>query len=133
MAANQLADRIGAESLPSVNAMIKKQDVSPAQYVHGLWVLQRLNALQDDAIKTALVHKEPVVRVHALRTIAEQKDTSAVLYPEIVKALNDNNPHVRRAAVEVMGRYVNMSSVESLVDFRKKIRDEDSHMIYTTK
>lgn len=133
MAANQLADRIGAAALPSVKSVLAKKDASTTEYVHSLWVLQRLNALTDNQIKISATHTDPVVRVHAMRTIAEQKDTSAALYPVIVNALQDKDPHVRRAAVELIGRYVNMSSIETLIAFRKKVENEDSHMIYTIR
>ncbi len=130
---NQLADRIGEPSATPAKNIIAKADVTTTEYVHSLWILQRLHQLTDEMISSAVAHKDPVVRVHALRTVAEQKDTSAVLYPLIVKSLEDNDPHVRRAAVELMGRYINMSSVEALVDFRKKVPEDDSHMIYTTR
>lgn len=132
-AANQLADRIGATTLPQLNTLISKKGVSTNEYVHALWVIQRLNALKDDLIVSSAQHADPVIRVHAMRVIAEQKDTSSALYPVISKALEDKDPHVRRAAVEVMSRYVNMNSVDRLISFRKGVPDADSHMIYTVR
>lgn len=134
MATNQLADRIGAPSIEPAKAVLAKKDATTTEYVHSLWVLQRLNALTDDMIQTAAANSDPVIRVHAMRVIGEQKDTSAALYPLIVKSMEeDKDPHVRRAALELMGRYVNMGTVEKLVAFRKTIPADDSHMIYTTR
>lgn len=133
MATNQLADRIGTPAIEPAKAIFAKKDATTTEYVHSLWILQREHALTDAMIEAALKNNDPVIRVHALRTIAEQKDTSAALYPLIVRALDDQDPHVRRAAVQLFERYVNMQSVETLVAFRKKIPAEDSHMIYTTR
>jgi putative heme-binding domain-containing protein len=133
IATNQLADRIGASSAEPAKAVLAKKDATTTEYVHSLWILQRLHALTDELITTAVSNADPVIRLHALRTIREQKDTSAALYPVIVKALDDKDPHVKRAASEAMSRYVNMQSVEQLVAFRKKLANDDSHSIYTTR
>ncbi|MBO9570719.1 MAG: HEAT repeat domain-containing protein [Chitinophagaceae bacterium] len=133
LATNQLADRIGAPSAEPAKAILAKKDATTTEYVHSLWILQRLHALTDDMITNAIANADPVIRLHALRTIREQKDTSAALYPVIVKSLDDKDPHVKRAAAEAMSRYVNMQSVEQLVAFRKKLADDDSHSIYTTR
>lgn len=132
-AANQLVERVGANAAPAAKAVLDKKESSSRQYVHSLWVLHRLNALTDDLIKTAASHQDSTVRVHTLRILAEQKDTSAALYPLIVAALDDKSPHVQRAAVELFGRYKNMDAVQKLIAFRQKVPDFDSHMIYTLR
>ena len=45
-AANQLDDRIGKAAIDPLTNLIAKQDVSARAYIHGLWVLHRLNALE---------------------------------------------------------------------------------------
>ncbi len=114
-------------------AVLAKKDATSREYVHSLWVLHRLNALNDDIIKTSATHADPVIRVHTMRVLSEQKDTSAALYPLIAAAIDDKDVHVRRAAVELMGRYVNADAVDKLIAFRKKVEDFDSHMIYTIR
>lgn len=132
-AANQLVNRIGNAAVEPAKAVLAKKDATSREYVHSLWVLQRLNALTDDIVKTAATHADPVVRVHTMRALGEQKDTSATLYPLITAALDDKDVHVRRAAVELMGRYVNADAVDKLIAFRKKVEDFDTHMIYTIR
>ncbi|MCC6287945.1 MAG: c-type cytochrome [Chitinophagaceae bacterium] len=132
-AANQLTDRIGKAAIEPAKAILQKKDVSTREYVHSLWVLHRLHALQDDIIKTSATHADPVIRLHTMRVLNEQIDTSAALYPLITAALEDKDVHVRRAAVELMGRYVNADAVERLIAFRKKVEDFDTHMIYTIR
>lgn len=132
-AANQLADQPASAVTPAVKATLARQDVSPNQYVHALWVLQRVNALTDDMIRSAATNADPTIRVHAMRVIVERKDTSAALYPVIQNALSDKNPHVRRAAVDAMGRYSSLETIDKLLAFRKSVPEDDTHMAYAIK
>lgn len=132
-AANQLVNRIGNGAIEPAKSVLTKKDVAAREYVHSLWVLHRLNALTDDIIKTSAIHADPLIRLHIMRVLAEQKDTAAALYPLIVSALDDKNVHVQRAAAELMGRYVNADAVNKLIAFRKKVEDFDTHMIYTIR
>ncbi len=132
-AANQLADRIGSSAIPAVNEVFKRKTSSANEYAHSLWVLQRLGALSDEIITAASTHPDALVRIHAMRTIVEQQDTSAALYSVIEKAMQDDNPHVRRAASEALGEYTNIRTIEKLIAFRKKIPADDSHLIYTVR
>lgn len=132
-AANQLTDRIGIDAVEPAKAMLQKKDASTRQYVHSLWVLHRLHALPDDIIRSSATHADPVIRLHTMRVLSEQKDTLSALYPLITAALDDKDVHVRRAAVELMGRYVNADAVDRLIAFRKKVEDSDTHMIYTIR
>jgi putative heme-binding domain-containing protein len=132
-AGDQLVDRIGTQAIEPIKALISKKDVTQTEYVQGLWALQRLDALTEDIATKAATSADPVVRLHALRALAEQRDTSKTLYPLIVRSLQDTSSHVRRAAVELMGRYPDMKTVETLIAFRKHIALEDTHLIYTTR
>jgi putative heme-binding domain-containing protein len=132
-ATNQLADRVGPAAVEPVRQMLANANTAGNEYVHALWVLQRLNALTEDMIKSSAAHQQELVRIHAMRAICEQNDTAAALYNIIETSLKDDNPHVRRAAVEALGRYTNMQTVERLIAFRKSIPADDSHLIYTTR
>src|SRR5262249_25655244 len=64
-AANQLVDRGGALGLSAVRTIISAA-VPPRQRVHALWVLHRLNALDDDTLLACAGDKDRVLRVHSL-------------------------------------------------------------------
>ncbi|MBX2925346.1 MAG: c-type cytochrome [Chitinophagaceae bacterium] len=132
-AANQLADRIGNDAIEPAKAVLAKKDATPREYIHSLWVLHRLNALTDEIIQTSATHADLLIRLHTMRVLNEQKDTSAALYPLITTALDDKDVHVRRAAVELMGRYINTDAVDKLIAFRKKVEDFDTHLVYTIR
>lgn len=133
MAANQLVDRFGEAAIAPAKSLLEQPATSAREYIHALWVLQRLGALTDNIIQTAAGKDDPMIRVHTMRTIMEQPDSSAALYPLIVKTLEDKDPHVRRAASELLGRYPGMNSVKTLLDFRKTVSEDDSHQIYTIR
>lgn len=132
-AANQLVNRIGKSAIDPATSVLTKKGATSRQYVHSLWVLHRLHALTDDILKFSALHTDPIIRVHTMRVLAEQKDTSSILYPLITAALADKNIHVQRAAVELMGRYTNVDAVDKLIAFRKQVEDFDTHMIYTIR
>ncbi len=132
-AADLLVDQHGAAAVNPVKTLLEEQGTTATAYSHGLWVLQRLGALTEDIIKVSADHRDSIVRLHTIRVLSEREDTSEALYLLVRNALQDENAHVRRAAAELMGRYINMNSVETLISFRKNVPEEDSHIIYTTR
>jgi putative heme-binding domain-containing protein len=70
--------------------------------------------------------------VHAMRIITEKVNT-APLYPVVLSALDDTDPHVQRAAVEAIAKHPDMKTLEALLAHQQKIPDYDSHHLYTTR
>ncbi|WP_224994319.1 PVC-type heme-binding CxxCH protein [Cesiribacter sp. SM1] len=132
-AADQLVDRIGQPAVAAVKAMYNKKEISTRKYIHGLWVLQRLNGLDEELIKKSLAQSEPVIKVHTLGILEEREVNGKDFYPLILYALHDKDPHVQRAAVQLLVRYATIETLETALAFRKEIPDYDSHMIYATR
>lgn len=132
-AADQIVERIGKPAVAPVLALVNKKDISTNEYIHSLWILQRLNALSNDIINKSLGHSDRVVRLHALRVLTEQGADATVKYPAVVNALQDKDPHVKRAAVELMAKFTNLNTVETLIAERKKTPEFDTHLIYTLR
>src|SRR3546814_10848079 len=84
-------------------------------------------------MRNALKHEDPMVRTHVLRILAEMDAPGEEYYQAVSAALSDYDPHVQRAAVETLARYGRLSTIQQLVDFRNKIPDYDSHLLYTTR
>ena len=84
MAANELVQRIGVSCIQPVRALISNKNISPNEYAHALWVLQRLNALNTETINGATQHSHELVRLHALRVIRESGDPAGT-YSAIVE------------------------------------------------
>lgn len=133
LAADQLADRIGQAAVSSVKDMLNKPGISARQYVHGLWVLSRLNAIPPELIKKSAINQDPLIRLHTLRVLAENKPDYDNYFPLILQALNDENIHVQRASVELLIQYPTMQSLELAVLARQKVADFDTHLLYTER
>jgi putative heme-binding domain-containing protein len=130
--ADQLAERIGQPAVNPAKAVIDNAKSSSRKYVHALWVLQRLGALDDNIINKSAIHNDPVIRLHTMRVLLENKKGS-VRKELVLKGLQDRDPHVKRAATELMVNFPEMSSVETLIALRKSAPQDDSHLIYTTR
>jgi putative heme-binding domain-containing protein len=132
-AADQLSDRIGMDAVAPLVAKLNAADASTRQKVHALWVLQRKDGLNDQLINRFLIDKDPMIRIHMMRILAERKDEEKKHYTHVLNALEDTDPHVQRAAVEVLQQYAEMQTIEKLIAFRKKVSATDNHMIYNVR
>lgn len=132
-AADQLVERIGRPAINPVVSLINENDVSVPEYVHSLWILQRLNALTPDIISKSSKHPETAIRLHTMRVLIEQQDSSAGTYQIAKQGLLDKDAHVQRAAVELVGNFPTLESVSQVIAHRKKTLEDDSHLIYTDR
>lgn len=131
--ADQLVERIGQPAIARVQSLLGKTDATINEQIHSLWILSRLNALTEENITRGVTARDPAVRLHTMRILTEQSDTGTRFYSIAVAALADKDPHVRRAAVELMSNYRDVRTIETLIAERKKTADFDSHMIYTIR
>ncbi len=132
-AADQLADRIGKASIDGLMNLVRGKDVSPRAYIHGLWVLHRLDALPNDLILKSMAHSEPVIRLHSMRILAEKDSLEASFFDLVSKSLDDKDPHVKRAATELLVKFATMPSLQLALSERGDVPDYDTHQIYTTR
>ena len=131
---DQLAERIGKPAIAPLIALLNKTEISVQEYVHSLWILQRLNALTSDIINKSVAHSDAAIKLHTLRVLAEQADNTNKAIPDLArKALADKDPHVQRAAIELIAKFPQLNTVESIVAHRRKTPDYDSHLIYTER
>jgi putative heme-binding domain-containing protein len=132
-AANQLVERIGKSAVEPVMALVNNEGVSSRAYSHGLWVLHRLDALSDDLIQSSATHEDPVVRLHTMRILLERTPESDSFFNVAAQALDDKDPHVERAATEVLVKIPEMRALEKALQERNSVPDHDSHQLYTTR
>src|SRR5690606_18117540 len=103
----------------------------PMGYIHGLWVLQRLGRLPENALDEALQHRNGVVRQHAFRVLAESEHLTEPKRRLVLAALSDNDPFIQRTAAEVLSRFLDLTHIEPLLALYKNCPDVDSHLKYT--
>ncbi|MGD1892560.1 MAG: PVC-type heme-binding CxxCH protein [Cyclobacteriaceae bacterium] len=132
-ALDELVDRVGAEAQSLIDELLENSGTTAQAYSLGLWALHRLSALDENQMQAAAGYSDPVVRTHVQRILRETSDTEQAYYPLIVAALDDENPHVGRAAVEAIANYPTLETVEYLLAQKKRILDEDTHYRYTLR
>ena len=132
-AADQIADRIGEAAVAPVSEMIGNEDIRSRAYIHGLWILHRINGLTDEVLTKSATHSDPVVRVHSMRILAERESLEPPFFELVSNALKDGDPHVKRAATELLQKFPTMLSLRLALAERALASDNDSHQLYTTR
>jgi putative heme-binding domain-containing protein len=131
-ATNQLVERGGADAARAVQALMKPASAA-TQRAHGLWVLERLSALDESTLAAGARDPETIVRVHALRVLAERGTLSPRLREVVLASLQDADPLVRRTAADALGRHPSPENVRPLLDLRQAIASDDTHLLHIVR
>jgi putative heme-binding domain-containing protein len=130
-AANQLVAR-GPDTLHAIRAIVGSE--TPArQRVHGLWVLSRLQALNDETLQSCMSDPDRELRVHALKTLVDRQELTAHVARMVQTGLRDPDPFVRRAAAEVLGAHPALVNVRPLLALRQSTPPEDTHLLHVVR
>ncbi|MBY0526898.1 MAG: HEAT repeat domain-containing protein [Gemmataceae bacterium] len=129
IATNQLADRGGEAGVTALRALMKG-DSTPAQRMHGIWALERRNALPDELLESAATDKDPGVRVHAMRVLSERKELKPAQVKFVHQATKDADPFVQRCAADALGRHPSAEHVRPLLDLRQSAAKDDALLIH---
>lgn len=132
-ATDQLTDRIGATAIDPLKSVLTTEGTAPRKFSHALWALYRLNAMNEEILKKSIAHSSPLIRLHALRILREWGPGSKNFYPIILNSLKDSDPHVQRAAVELLMNHKEMTSVEAALSVLNTAPTTDSHLIYASR
>lgn len=129
--ADRLVDVWQQKAIEPVTKMVTADKNGDAAYIHGLWILQRLNALHDAILNAALQHSNPIARQHAFRILSERKQLEQKYEAVVISALQDKDPFIQRTAAEVLNRFPKASNVKPLLELYEKTDTADSHLRYT--
>jgi putative heme-binding domain-containing protein len=130
MLADCIVDRFGQKAAAPVQQLLATTADSKA-LIQGLWILYRLQALPEALLEKALQHSDPLVQVHGLRVLGEQKNVTAKQRTLVQNALASSNTQVQRMATMVLGTFPHFGYIEPLIALYKSTADEDSHLKYT--
>ena len=131
LAANQLADRWQQASVDPLKEMLRDPESNRFQRIHGLWVLNRLGALDFDLLSTAAADQDREVRVHAMRILAQYSGSFGESERGLAhQGLKDEDPLVQRQAADALRVYPAAESVQPLVELAAEINHSDSHLSY---
>jgi putative heme-binding domain-containing protein len=137
-ATNELAERGGKEGIAAVKAVLRA-DVKPPtagddqRRMHGLWVLERQGALDDEFLKEAATDREAGVRIHCQRILAERKEQTKEQRELVLAGLKDDDATVRRCAADGLGRHPTMENIRPLLDLRRVAPADDVQLVHTVR
>lgn len=132
LATNYLVDA-HAEAAPALAKKALEQSGDAHVRAHCLWVLERLGALDDVTLDKFAEDEDRLVRVHAMRILAERKMWSEQNGQTARVRLIDPDAFVRRAAADALGRHPTAKYVPPLLAAWEDAPAEDPHLIYTIR
>lgn len=132
LAMNELTDRLGQEAIETVRQALA-QPVNTLQKVHALWILHRLGALEPAALAQAAGHPDRMIRAHAMRILGNESAWSPERQALLAAGLRDADGFVQRAAAESMEFHLEAADLPPLLELRRKIPAEDSHLVHTVR
>ena len=133
LATDQLADRIGKPAIKPLDKILRNKSATPTQKAHSLWALDRLGGL--DAWDLAAAAQDParVLRVHAMRILAEM-DSWRPAHAEMARqALADSDPYVQRAAADAVARHGSAENMLPLLRLRQIVATNDEELVYVSR
>ncbi|MCC7084477.1 MAG: c-type cytochrome [Pirellulales bacterium] len=136
LATNELVDRMGDSCARSLTAQLADKSSSPSLRAHGLWVLERLGALEDDTVRQLQHDPDRRVRIQLLKALAERDPVASASLPiaELAREqLTDDDAFVCRAAADCLGRHRETANVKPLLALWKATPAEDEQMIHTVR
>jgi putative heme-binding domain-containing protein len=133
-AMNQLIERGGKPGIQAMSDALSLDKANPWQWIHGLWVLERLGTLGDDLLLKAAKHKDRGVRVHAQRILSERAKLTPVQHDLALAALKDTDANVQRAAADALGRHPDTAkNLRALLDLRHAVPKDDTHLLHVVR
>ena len=131
MAIDQLVDRVGLSGADDVRAVYYADKSNDSQRAALLWVLHRLNRLDDAELAFAMNNGERLLRIHAMRVISETKQKSEATLSLALSALSDPDPIVRRNAADALGRQSDLSAIRPLLAALQATGGKDIYLART--
>lgn len=112
----------------------------PAAYrrAHALWIAERVlpGGLPDELLAPLLADPAALVRVHALKAVAERPTWEGGpidWHARVAAALSDPEPLVRRAAADALGRHPRPDHLPELLKLWTETPADDTHLIHVVR
>lgn len=112
----------------------------PAVYrrAHALWIAERVlpGGLADELLAPLLTDAAALVRVHALKALAERaawESRPIDWHARVAAALTDSEPLVRRAAADALGRHPRSDHLPELLKLWIETPPDDTHLIHVVR
>ncbi len=132
LATNYLADHTQKAAIEPLKAQLAKAPTTWLK-VHGMWVLWRLNALDEAMLQAFARDSEIPVRIHAMRVLAETTSWTPEQRQLALAGLKDADPTVQRCAADAIGQHAAFENVRPLLDAREQAPSDDKFLIHTIR
>src|SRR6266850_488135 len=132
-AMNELVDRVGEPASGPTKKMMADKKSTSSQRMHGLWVLHRLNGLEEKILVDAAQDKDGGVRVHAMRVLSETANWSQTQRALALAGLHDADPFVQRAAADALGQHPDFAQIKALLKAREAVPADDGQLLHTIR
>ncbi len=129
--ADRIVDTWQRKAIEPVTNLLASPQTDATSYVHGLWILNRLNALPEPVLNKALANSDPGIKIHAFRVLSEASSLSDEQYAIVINALKNNDPFVQRTAAEILNKNPKATNLAALMVLYEQTPKEDSHLRYT--
>ncbi len=133
LAMSEIVDRIGKPAVKPVEKMLGDKQSNAFQKIHGLWILQRLGALDERILVAAAKDSNNLVRVHAMRVLSETENWTPAQHELALQGLQDSFAFAQRAAADALARHPAIENIRPLLGARQKIPGEDSQLLHTVR
>jgi putative heme-binding domain-containing protein len=100
------------------------------QRVQALWVMHRLDLLNESIIGDAIHDEAMEVRTHAMHLLAERGDWSKNQQNWVILALQDDHPNVQRAAANALSLHPHESHIRPLLKARETPSQNDPQWLH---
>ena len=134
-ATHELVQRIGTSAIEPVKRLIFG-DSNAWQRAHGLWVLHRLDALDDGVMLRLSQDSAREVRLHLAKAVGQRRDwrgARSVARRSMLDFLSDPDAFVRRAAAEALGQHPQKMNIGPLLDLWSSTPLHDTHLIHVVR
>ncbi len=133
LATDELVDRVGPAAIKPLAKLVRDSKATTTQKVHGLWALNRLGGLEDQMLSAAASDQAGVVRVHAMKILAEMGHWTQFDGDLARQATTDRDPYVQRAAADALGRHAVPKNIAPLLRLRESAPVADEELVYVTR
>lgn len=128
LAFNELVDRVGMPAASLAKQTLAQKTSNPYEKVGALWLLLRMNKLDNEVLRSTSTDGNPLVRNHTLRAIAALPKLSTLAADQLAKGLVDPDPHVRRAAAEGLAMHPSVTGIQPTLAALRATAPEDTHL-----
>ncbi len=139
-ATHEFCRRFGPSDVPALLSRISNRTPSSQAadpraaraQAHSVWIALRTGTL-DRSMAERFVREDPIVRVHLSRALAEMTEWDSWQTEIILGLLGDDDPFVRRAAVEALGRHSDLGNIQPLLHVWASADLEDLQLIHAAR